>query len=613
MNVDLLSGILHQIERVPDRTAVVVGERSLTYRQLDTVTSALARQLLAAGVRPGQTVIIYQPQNLDTVIGMIAALRAAAAWCVIEPGPGSEGSLGAVLAAVDCGAVIIDGSDPLTPGAPALALVDATGGPALIDIAAHTDPPEIALPGPPPMRAPAYVITTSGSTGVPKVVVVSRANLATLIGARNYMHKDGELVTFSAMRLIWDGSLMGLAWALAVGGSSVLPDSRMLRDVDAVAELACRHGVTHFVATPSFYRLLLPRLAGLRSTLRIVTLGGEVVPVRLVDEHREMLPEAVLQNEYGPTEATVTCTVQVITDTPQQIVPIGKPTEGTTTHILDDQLRPVRRGTRGDLYLGGGQVADGYAARPALTATRFVADPFTTEPGARLYFTGDLAREDAEGNIEFHGRADSQLKIRGVRIERGAVEAVLETHPAVREAVVLPVTEVSETVYLAAFWVPVDRAAVEPPPSALIAFCTERLMLEAVPARFVSIDALPIAAGSSKLDEAALRALLHGAADRPVISRDDWTETERAIGELWSEVLDHDEFDRDERFLDAGGNSHRVVALHMRLQARWPGAISVGLLFDLDTVAAQAGLLTADSGQPTESAPPAGVPLAFEV
>ncbi|NNH69584.1 non-ribosomal peptide synthetase [Nocardia uniformis] len=612
MRQDLLTGLLRQVDRVPDRIALVVGERSVTYRELDTATSTLACRLVANGVRPGQTVIVYQQQNLDTVIGMIAAQRAAAAWCVIEPGHGGEAALGAVLEALDCAAVVIDGRDRLTPGGTAAALADATGGPALIDIAAQADPPQVALPGPPPPRAPAYAITTSGSTGAPKVVVVSRANLATLIGSRNYSHTDGELVAFSSMRLIWDGSLMAMVWALTVGGTSVLPDARMLRDVDAVAELARRYRVSHFVATPSFYRLLLPRLADLRPTLRMVTLAGEALPARLVDEHREVLPAAALQNEYGPTEATVTCIVHGVSDLARSVVPIGKPTAGSTAHLLDERLRPVRRGDRGDLYLGGGQITDGYAARPGLTAARFVADPFATEPGARMYRTGDLARADAQGDIEFHGRADSQVKVRGVRIERDAVEAVLEAHPAVREAVVLPVLDVDDTVYLAAFWVPVDDGAVPPPPSVLAEFCAGRVLPEAVPARFVTIAALPIAAGSSKLDEAVLRALLTESVDRQSVSRDGWTDTERAIAEIWSEVLLHDEFVREDRFLDVGGNSHRVVALHMRLEARWPGGISVGLLFDLDTVAAQAAALP-DPAQPAESAPAADIPLAFEV
>lgn len=611
---DLLTGILHQVERVPERIALAVGDRSLTYRELDTATARLARRLVAAGVRPGQTVVVFQRQSLDTVIGMIAALRAAAAWCVIEPGR-SVSALRAVAGAVTCAAVVVDGRDPLTPGAEVAALMAGIAeGPAVVDIGEDGDSPATALPEQPPMRAPAYVITTSGSTGEPKAVVVSRANLATLIGSRNYPYTDGELVTFSAMRLIWDGSLMGLTWALAVGGTSVLPDARMLPDVAAVAELAVRWNASHLVATPSFYRLLLPRLAELAPSLRTVTLAGEALPVRLVEDHRETLPTTRLHNEYGPTEATVTCIHYVIPEAPLRVVPIGIPTDGSAAYIVDHRLRPARHGTRGDLYLGGGQVADGYAARPGPTATRFVADPFSTEPGARMYLTGDLARLDGRGDIEFHGRADSQIKVRGVRIERGAVERVLEAHPGVRDAVVLDATDSDGSVYLAAFWIPTDTVAPRPTIGTLTTHCAEHLAPESVPSRFVAIDTLPIAAGSSKLDEAALRALLRSRPERHTTpSRDGWTETEREVGEIWSGVLMHDEFDRADRFLDVGGNSHRVVALHIRLQERWPGAISVGMLFDLDTVAAQAAAVSSDPEARSEPAPADGAPLAFEV
>ncbi|WP_081512226.1 non-ribosomal peptide synthetase [Nocardia donostiensis] len=613
--VDLLEGILRQVERVPDRTALVVGERTLTYRELDTATARLARRLVAAGVRPGQTVIVFQHQSLNTVIGMIATLRAAAAWCVVEPGR-SGPVLQVVADAVNCAAVLVDGSDPLTPCHEVAALMTETATePTVVDIGEDDGGPAAwALPGQPPMRAPAYVITTSGSTGEPKAVVVSRANLATLIKSRNYPYTDGELVTFSAMRLVWDGSLMKLLWALTVGGTSVLPDARRLPDVAAVAELAARWAASHLAATPSFYRLLLPRLTDLAPTLRVVALAGEAIPARLVAEHREHLPTTRLHNEYGPTEATVTCICHVLPETPPTVVPIGTPTEGTAAYVVDRLLRPVRPGARGDLYLGGGQVTDGYAAQPGLTATRFVADPFSTEPGARMYLTGDLARIDGRGDIEFHGRADSQIKVRGVRIERGAVEAVMERHPAVREAVVLDAADSDGSVYLAAFWIPVDTAAPRPTTGALSAYCAEHLAPESVPSRYVAIDTLPIATGSNKLDHAALRALLHSRPERHTApSRGQWTETERAIGEIWSEVLMHDDFDREDRFLDVGGNSHRVVALHMRLQARWPDAVSVGMLFDLDTVVAQAGALSPNSPTRTEPEPTDDSPLAFEV
>lgn len=612
---DLLRAILHQTERVPGRTALVVGGRSLTYRELDTLTAGLTRRLVAAGVRPGQSVMVFQRQSLDTVISMIAALRAAAAWWVMEPGRPTS-AIRTVVDAVACSAMLIDGRDDSTGRAEVTALLSGTQmRPAVLDIAEDVGggPPGLALPHPPPKGAPAYVVATAGSTGEPKAVVVSRANLATLVGSRDYPYIDGELVTFSAMRLVWDGSILGLSWALAAGGTSVFPDARMLPDVEAVAGLAVRQRVSHLVATPSYYRLLLPRLAGLKSTLRIVTLGGEAVPARLVSEHRQVLPRTRLHNEYGPTEATVTCICHVVSGTPGPIVPIGAPTDGTTAHVLDSTLRPVRPGSRGDLYLGGGQVADGYAARPGLTATRFLADPFTPEPGGRMYLTGDLARIDAEGRIEFHGRTDSQVKVRGVRIERGAVEAVLTAHPAVREAVVLDVTDADDTAYLAAFWVATAIGAPPPTADTLTEYCAERLAPESVPERFVMIDTLPIAPHSTKLDETALRTMLHSRPARQTSpSRNHWTTTQRAIGEIWSAVLGHDDFDREDRFFDVGGNSHRVVALHRRLETRWPGIISIGMLFDLDTVTEQADALPTNPCT-AEPARVDGKPSGFEV
>ncbi|WP_280269076.1 AMP-binding protein [Nocardia wallacei] len=326
---DLVRAILEHAERVPGRTALVVGDRSLTYRELDAATAYLARRLVAAGVRPGQTVMVFQRQSVDTVIGMIAALRAAAAWCVVEPGRPAA-TVRAVVDAADCAAVLVNGHDGFTPRDEVAALLAATTArPAVLDIADGADAPAVALPDPPPPRAPAYVITTSGSTGEPKAVVVSRANLAGFLGARDYPpHRDGELVTFAAMRLIWDGSLIGVAWALAVGGTSVLPDAGMLPDVEAVAGLAVRHRISHLVATPSFYRLLLPRLTELKPAPRIVSLAGEALPVRLVEEHRAALPDTLLHNEYGPTEATVTCICHVVAPTTPRVGARGPPPAG---------------------------------------------------------------------------------------------------------------------------------------------------------------------------------------------------------------------------------------------------------------------------------------------
>ncbi|WP_280233188.1 HAD-IIIC family phosphatase [Nocardia cyriacigeorgica] len=610
---DLLTGLLRQIERVPDRTAVVAGARSLTYRELDDATQALAEQIVAAGVRPGHVVLCYLRQSVYTVVGMFAALRAGAAWCVIEPGY-PKAALAALFVDIDFGAVVVAPDAPdedvtqieaVAPGAvivpavlevnrrgitpadvrPSLlrrddARLDQAGDGRQVDDA----PPRLGPSAGHPPTAPAYVLTTSGSTGTPKAVVVSRANVAAMISGRDYRSRDGELVSLSTWRLTADGALVFALWTFLRGGTVVFPTHRELPNAAAVAETVRRQRVTHLASTPSFYRLLLDQLTG---GPQVVALAGEALTPALAARHREVLPDAALINEYGPTEATVTCVWHTVTGTPDR-VPIGTPMPGSAAHVLG---RDLAHADTGELYLSGDQVTDGYAARPGLTATRFVADPYATEPGARMYRTGDLARRGADGAIDYLGRGDGQVKVRGARVERHAVEALLDRHPDVRHAVVLDIRDADEVNQLVAFIVAAGPHA--PTPRALTEFCAEHLEPLAIPSRFLPIDTIPIGA-AGKMDEAALRALAqHHRPATPTRDRSGWTPVQRELADLWADVLEHDEFDRDDSFFELGGNSHRVVFLHLGIEQRWPGAIRVGMLFDLFTVTAQAEAITA--------------------
>ncbi|MEU4311713.1 amino acid adenylation domain-containing protein [Nocardia sp. NPDC024068] len=594
---DLPGALFGQVHRVPDRTAVVVGDRCATYRELDETTTVLAQRLVAAGVRPGTVVLVHLPQSLETVTAMLAVLRAGAAWWVAEP-DSAVTTLSALTADLDCTVAVVAG--PVPPGFPEQ----------LVTVDIHdTTPVRADLPATVPDGAPAYVITTSGSTGIPKAVTVSRANLAAMISARDYYRRGPEPVIFTAMRVLWDGWLMGFAWGLTVGATNVLPDTATLGNVAALGDLAARWRPTHLVATPSMYRLLLPGLAGLRSVLRLVALAGEQVPATVIARHRELLPETGFVNEYGPTEATVTCIAHEVVESPAGRVPIGTPLRGSTAYVLDPSLRPVPPDTLGELYLGGRQVVPGYAARAALTAGVFVPDPYTAAPGSRMYRTGDLAVRGSDGAIELHGRADGQVKVRGVRVERSGVEAVLESHPAIREAAVVDSVGPDDAIRLTAFCVAAHPGVDRPAARDLIAHCRGGLVPQAVPHRFRFLDAIPIAAASTKRDEAVLRALAAtGAAPVPV-SRDGWSETERELAEIWQHTLGHNDFDRTDGFLDIGGDSHLIVRLHLSLDARWPGAIRVGRLFDLATIEAQATAL--DAARETEDETP--TPLAFEL
>ncbi|UNO38536.1 non-ribosomal peptide synthetase [Streptomyces sp. MST-110588] len=647
---DVLTLIRRQFRAAPDTTAVVVGDVALSYRELAAASSALAARLAACGVRAGRAVLLYRQQSADTVVGMLAALWLGAPWCVVEPGQ-PVGRVHALLKDVDCAAVVFDGTDPAT--APeAVRTVTAAGpgpAPALCDFTCATSDTSTAT-APPPADVPgdcaAYVISTSGSTGVPKAVVISRANLAHVVATR---HEEAGLVTFMPCRLSWDGGLMLLFPTLCTGGTAVLPDARRLPDAQAAAALLRHHRAAAVAGPPSFYSLMLPYLAGADEHLRIVTLGGEVVSPSLVRAHRAALPGARLVNDYGPTETTITVLSHPLPDIPgvpdepdvpgasdgagvpdssRTTVPIGLPTGRTTAYVLDTRLAPAVAGAVGELYIGGPQVGLGYASRPAETAGRFVADPFAGTAGARMYRTGDLARIGPTGDIEFHGREDGQVKVRGARIERQAVRAVLESHPGVGQVAVLGVPEERGGSALVAFWTPAGQdAEAVPTVRDLIDFCAGKLLEQAVPGLFVMVEKMPLSA-AGKTDERALLALLpdlppagqartsETAGTEGIERTPGTTETveslQKAVADLWAEVLRHDGFGPRDSFFDAGGNSHRVVELHMRLQDRWPNALRVGRLFDLNTVEAQAAALAEALAAPG-AARPAAAPMAYEV
>jgi len=596
---DLITGLLRSVERFPDRVALIGGDQRITYRDLADRTAELAGRLLAAGVRPGNVVLCVSRQDARALVAMLAVLRAGAAWCLVDPDRTGV-TVGALARQVDCAAILFD-ETPVGPVPENAVLIpldamarDADPSPPRPAEPAGA-PAQRTLPGPQPPAAPAYVITTSGSTGAPKAVVVSRGNLAAMIAGRDYPGGDA-VVTLSTCPLTADASLVFAPWALTRGGTVVIPTHRELPDVQALADLAVRTRVTHLLATPSAYRLLLPRL--IDAAPGVVVLAGETLPPALAARHHESLPGAVLINEYGPTEATVTCVRHIVID--PATAPIGLPLPGNTAQVLGPDLTPLPAGEVGELYVGGDQIADGYAARPGLTATRFVADPFAAEPGARMYRTGDLARRADSGVIDCLGRADGQVQIRGARVERHIVEAVLESHPGVAHAVTIAAPGPEEITELLAFVVPAEGQPL-PGRRDLARHCAQFLSPMEVPSRFVPIETVPLAA-AGKLDEAAL---LARAQDPPLPgpSRAGWTPGQRELAECWSAALGHDDFDLDDSFFDIGGNSHRVVMLHLLVEQRHPGAVRVGQLFDLRTIRDQAAALAEPGTAATRAEP----------
>ncbi|MFD6797861.1 amino acid adenylation domain-containing protein [Streptomyces cyaneofuscatus] len=635
-SVSLLEAFLVQADRTPRATALVIGDTVLRYRELADASAGLAARLRACGARPGTTVCLRLEQSAVAVVAVLAALRVGAAWAALEPDL-PEARLRALLHDTDC-AVVISGRDDRAlarlPDAPPLLAAEDLDLTALTEAGTRT----AASAAPPvPENAPAYLVYTSGSSGPPKGVVVTRRQLADSVRPRGAVYGTAPSVFLMAMRLSFDGMLAGMFWSFSHGHTLLLPTARELRLAPEFTRLAHRHRATHLIAVPSYYRLLLTGSERLPDSLRVVVVAGEVCTSDLVRTHRAQLPDARIVNEYGPTETVISCTVESRLDPDAERVPIGHPWPGATAHVLDDQLREMGPGEKGELYVGGAFVALGYARAPGLTAERFVASPFGPA-GARLYRTGDIAHRDATGALHYHGRTDQQVKIRGTRVELGDIEAALEAHPAVDQAVVTCARPEDGEPVLTAFLTPAPDRTV-PDPRELRRHCRFHLVEQALPHRFVALERMLLTT-TGKADRRSLAALVPApgepacrpaeedkdrhertappaAAPRPG-TEDGPSAFRSTVREIWAEVLGHEDAGPYDNFFGVGGNSLKVIELYSALKERWPGTVRVGELFDLTTIATQAAALeerTASTGDAGLLPPPPArpAPVAYEL
>ncbi|HLU74923.1 MAG TPA: amino acid adenylation domain-containing protein [Nonomuraea sp.] len=396
----------------PDKTALVAGDERLTYGELDDAVNRLAARLAAAGAGPGTLVALCAAKSPAFVAAMLAVLRTGAAYLPLDPGH-PPARLELVLA--DSGAaLLLTESEPVTTAVPVIRLDE-------------EHPPAAPVPAVTPDPAsPAYVIYTSGSTGRPKGVVATHRGLSNLLaGMGELLSTTEDHVWLSVASPTFDISILDICLPLMTGARLILLDSRAAILGKRVAALIEREGVTHMQATPSGWRVLL--YAGFRDPRLTAMTGGEALPVALAKELRPRVGR--LLNLYGPTEAAIwTTTWEVPHDA--EAISIGDPLPGTTVHVVDDGLNEV---AEGELAIGGVGLATGYLGRPALTAERFVPDPYG-EPGGRLYLTGDLVRR-TEAGLEFLRRIDTQVKVRGHRVELGEIEAAMDALPGVRQSV----------------------------------------------------------------------------------------------------------------------------------------------------------------------------------
>ncbi|MEV8230337.1 amino acid adenylation domain-containing protein [Streptomyces sp. NPDC079167] len=571
----LIGPIEARAARTPDATALVYGDTSLTYEELNTRANRLARHLRTLGARPGAVVAVSVPRSVELVVSLLAVLKAGAAYLPLDPDY-PERRLAYMLrdAAPVCAVTDRAGRLPEDTGTP-LVVLDG------LDVSEYlwVNPSRPLTPA-----HPAYVIYTSGSTGRPKGVVVSHGAIDNrLRWMQNTYGLTADDRVLQKTPSSFDVSVWEFFWPLRQGAVLVVAEAGGHKDPAYLARLIREQSVTtcHFV--PSMLQVFLAEPgadADTCASLRRVFCSGEALPRETADAFGRGLPGVGLHNLYGPTEAAVDVTSHPCAADATGPVPIGRPVWNTRLYVLDAALQPCPPGVPGELYLAGRQLADGYLNRPELTASRFVADPFG-RPAERMYRTGDLARWTEQGEVVYLGRTDDQVKLRGQRIELGEIETALTARDGVDAACALVREDRPGEQRLVGYIT--GRAD----PVAVRASLTRELPEHMVPAAVVALDAFPLSA-NGKLDRRALPAPVFSGgagARRPSDAR------EEALTRLFAQVLDVGRVGPDDAFFDLGGTSLLAVRLVARVREELGAQLTIGSLFESPTPAALAARL----------------------
>ncbi|MEV2216025.1 amino acid adenylation domain-containing protein [Streptomyces sp. NPDC050997] len=567
----LVGPIEARAARTPDATALVHGDTALSYARLNSRANQLARHLQSLGARPGAMVAVSVPRSAELVVALLAVLKAGAAYLPLDPDyPARRLTYMLEDAAPVCAITDRAGRLPEDTETP-LVVLDG------LDVSAY---PQVN-----PARAltpadPAYVIYTSGSTGRPKgVVVPHRAIDNRLRWMQHEYPLTAEDRVLQKTPSSFDVSVWEFFWPLREGAALVVAEPGGHKDPAYLARLIREQAVTvcHFV--PSMLQVFLaePDAAACAGVLRRVFCSGEALPRETANAFGRTLPGVELHNLYGPTEAAVDVTHHACAPEASGPVPIGRPVWNTRLYVLDAALQPCPPGIPGELYLAGVQLADGYLRRAELTASRFVADPFGPA-GGRMYRTGDVARWTAQGEVEYLGRTDHQVKLRGQRIELGEIEAALAARPEVDGACAL----VREDRLVGYVTGGADPAAVR-------AALARELPEHMVPAAVVALDAFPLSP-NGKLERRALPAPVFagGEGARPPASA-----REETLTRLFAQALGVRQVGPDDAFFDLGGTSLLAVRLVGRIREEFGAELTIGSLFEAPTPAALAARLDA--------------------
>ena len=574
-----------QVRRSPEATALVFEESTLTYAQLNAQANRLAHLLIGQGIGPENLVALALPRSAEMVVGLLAILKAGAAYLPLDPDHPAE-RLAYMLQDAQPACVLTTAQIPeLLPSDFAQLLLDQPGTLNKLKHQPETNPTDTQRTAPLQSLHPAYVIYTSGSTGMPKGVVVTHSGIPSLTAAQNHhfaVTSEARVLQFAS--LSFDVALSEVAMSLLSGAALVLAGPGE-RSGEPLAVLIQSQKVTHAALTPAVLSSLHKELPLLKS----LVVGGEPCSPDLVaqwSEGRRMV------NAYGPTETTVCATISGALSG-AVAPPIGRPILNTQAYVLDVSLVPVPLGVIGELYIAGAGLARGYLNRPALSAERFVADPYGA-PGRRMYRTGDLARWRADGVLDFLGRADHQVKIRGFRIEPGEIEAALVAHPAVAQAAVIAREDRHGDKRLVGYVVPASGQRADP--ALLRSQLGQSLPDYMVPAAIVPLDALPLTP-NGKLDRKALPPPDFRATTSA--RRAPRTPQEEILCSLFAETLGVGRVGLEDNFFALGGHSLLATRLISRIRAALDLELSIRSLFESPTVAGLAeGLAHAQAARP---------------
>ncbi|WP_107982793.1 non-ribosomal peptide synthetase [Rhodococcus sp. OK519] len=592
-----------QVVRTPDATALVFDGDSLTYAEFAARVHRTARFLIAEGVGPDSLVGLGIRRSLDLLVGMYAVLAAGGGYVPIDPDQPAERNA-YILGTVNPALLLSTSRDRADlPAAEHIVSLDHIPSLDHIDLSSYSDAPIVDTELRTPLRPDnvAYVIFTSGSTGRPKGVAVGHAAIVNQIEwlCAEYALSTDDVV-LQKTPFTFDVSLWELFGTLAVGGRLVIAAPDGHRDPAYLKRIVEEQAVTATSFVPSMLSAFTAELAaGECGSLRLVQVAGEAFPTAVADGFAAV-NDAELHNLYGPTEFAVHATARPVAGATSASVPMGTPVWNSRAFVLDSRLRAVPAGVAGELYLAGIQLARGYFGRADLTADRFVANPYSVS-GERMYRTGDLVRWSTDGELEYLGRTDFQVKLRGLRIELGEIEAALLALPEVSQSVVLVKSDQLVAYVVADQGLDVGRVKAE---------LSRTLASYMVPSTFVVLDAFPLNA-SGKLDRKAL--------PEPVFEvkafRAPSTPTEEIVAGVFAEVLDVDRVGVDDDFFALGGNSLMATQVVSRLGRALDSRVPVRELFEASTVGALAARLGQHSGaarQPLVAGPrPERIPLSL--